>query len=120
MRRRPSQLRPRSLVQVREDMELGIPEEEAPENTVRKHKRFSLPAVALQTTNVTTRSGVTVGEEHRGDARHHRLSRRLSLVLSSGGSNGEGAVDTDLARGLAAEKLSDLLGRNSTADTNTS
>lgn len=98
-------------------MEMGIPEEEVTEDTVRKHKRFSLPAVALQTTNVTARSGVVVAEERRGDhTRHHRLSRRLSLVLASGGDSA--GSETDLSRGMAAEKLSDLLGRTPTTDTN--
>ncbi|CCM02758.1 uncharacterized protein FIBRA_04866 [Fibroporia radiculosa] len=80
------------------------------ENTARRGMRFSLPAVALQTNPVTARQDI-VGEGS---------SRRFSLVLSRGdtvsrGSSGEKArshgSDWGFREGLAAIKLSELLGR---------
>lgn len=68
------------------------------EDTVRRRKRFSLPAVAIHTTPVTTRPNV-VGEGK---------SKRWSLVLGNLKSNvGFG----EAAPGMAAGKLSELLGR---------
>ncbi|KZT63931.1 hypothetical protein DAEQUDRAFT_679472 [Daedalea quercina L-15889] len=70
------------------------------ENTARRHKRFSLPAVALQTSPVTARPNV-VGEGN---------SRRFSLVL--GRSPGVHAPEPNgFKDGLAAGKLSELLSR---------
>ncbi|KIP04169.1 hypothetical protein PHLGIDRAFT_494233 [Phlebiopsis gigantea 11061_1 CR5-6] len=66
------------------------------EDTVRRRKRFSLPAVAIHTTPVTTRPNV-VGEGK---------SKRWSLVLGNLKSSG-----SEFAHGVAAGKLSELLGR---------
>ncbi|PCH34411.1 hypothetical protein WOLCODRAFT_95398 [Wolfiporia cocos MD-104 SS10] len=73
------------------------------ESTARRHKRFSLPAIALQTNAVTARPNV-VGE---GPA------RRFSLVLSRGTMRAEekGGQAQGSHVGLAAGKLSELLGR---------
>jgi len=79
------------------------------EDTVRRHKRFSLPAIALQTTPVTARPNAT------GEGR----SKRFSLVLN-GRSNGQqtsdiqyaaGESNGNLSSGIAAAKLGELLGR---------
>jgi hypothetical protein len=79
------------------------------ENTARRHKRFSMPAVALQTTPVNAKPRI-VGEGR---------SKRYSLVLggrtatvkrrprhTAGGSSQE---DRTLSRGVAAAKLQELL-----------
>ncbi|GJE89658.1 FYVE, RhoGEF and PH domain-containing protein [Phanerochaete sordida] len=66
------------------------------EDTVRRRKRFSLPAVAIHTTPVTTKSNV-VGEGK---------SKRWSLVLGNLKTNG-----SEFVQGVAAGKLSELLGR---------
>lgn len=78
------------------------------EDTVRRHKRFSMPAMALQTTPVTTRPTQT------GEGK----SKRFSLVLGKGNSGGtskraleEGRRSKDLGSGAAATKLHELLGR---------
>ncbi|KZT01190.1 uncharacterized protein LAESUDRAFT_731561 [Laetiporus sulphureus 93-53] len=95
------------------------------ENTVRRHKRFSLPAIALQTNPVHARSNL-VGE---GSA------RRISLVLGKGeplgharadgdgdvGADGDGDGSGDgggeergrraSGHGIAAGMLTELLGR---------
>jgi len=70
------------------------------ENTARRHKRFSLPAVALQTSPVTARPNV-VGEGS---------SRRFSLVLGRGASV-HAPEPSGFKDGLAAGKLSELLSR---------
>ena len=81
------------------------------EDTARRHKRFSLPAIALQTTAVTTRPNVT------GDGQ----GKQFSLVL--GGRQHRqgpsevlnGSVDDlgkdELKSGVAAGKLTELLER---------
>lgn len=66
------------------------------EDTARRRKRFSLPAVAIHTTPVTTKSNV-VGEGK---------SKRWSLVLGNLKTNG-----SEFVQGVAAGKLSELLGR---------
>ncbi|KAI0640206.1 hypothetical protein C8Q77DRAFT_118740 [Trametes polyzona] len=81
------------------------------ENTARRHKRFSLPAVALQTSPVTARAS------HVGDAR----GQRFSLVLGKGGgpvtAHGQGREQSpskifpNLRHSMAAGRLSELLGR---------
>ena len=82
------------------------------EDTARRRKRFSLPAIALQTTSVTARPNAT------GDGR----SKRFSLVLGgrSSGRQGQSEVQCDeeqtlgkgdLGSGVAAVKLGELLGR---------
>lgn len=152
----PKKPRPRSLVQMREEMEsssntgvqetvfeeeyedeaLNEEEEVArrkadkarkrhtidmhpakKEDTVRRHKRFSFPAVALQPTSVTARSGFGGGEREHGSTPHPqnlRLSRRLSLVLGKSrerGTRDARSGEQDLGSGMAAEKLYELLGK---------
>lgn len=101
------------------------------EDTTRRSKRFSLPAIALQTTSVTART--TIDAEDAGDTSVTASptkeavgtpvrSRRFSLVLSgrresgSGLGQGQGEFeslsDLRLSKGVAANKLSELLSRN--------
>jgi FYVE/RhoGEF/PH domain-containing protein 5/6 len=83
------------------------------EDTVRRHKRFSLPAIALQNTPVTARpNAFGVGK-----------SKRFSLVLGGRSSGQQAQNDVpyevrepglgkgDLSSGVAAVKLGELLGR---------
>ena len=79
-------------------VESSLPSTPRKEDTVRRRKRFSLPAVAIHTTPVTARPNV-VGE---GKA------KRWSLVLGNLKSSG-----SEFAHGVAAGKLSELLGRQS-------
>jgi FYVE, RhoGEF and PH domain containing 5/6 len=69
------------------------------EDTVRRRKRFSMPAVAIHTTPVTARPNV-VGEGK---------SKRWSLVLGNLKSNMGFGGET--SHGLAAGRLNELLGR---------
>lgn len=100
------------------------------EDTARRSKRFSLPAVALQTTNVTAR---TTTANLADDRKSVVRTKRFSLVLSGrhghghgyGGTQSEmvgsqGKIDeeaqdadgkSELGKGVAAGKLSELLGR---------
>lgn len=84
---------------------LALPPSPAPrrayrkEDTVRRRKRFSLPAVALHTTPVTARPNV-VGEGR---------SKRWSLVL---GNLRSGVNAAEFTHGMAAGKLNELLGRS--------
>jgi FYVE/RhoGEF/PH domain-containing protein 5/6 len=98
------------------------------EDTARRSKRFSMPAVALQTTSVTARTASGVEEGGR--------AKRFSLVLGGRIGGGHGASRTthshlggrlsegidegkhsevknlgDLGGGVAASRLSDLLKR---------
>ncbi|KAJ7780090.1 hypothetical protein DFH07DRAFT_875712 [Mycena maculata] len=75
------------------------------EDTARRNKRFSLPAVAVQITSVEAR---TEGREG---------AKRFSLVLGSRSAHahvgkGAGEEEGGLGRGVAAGKLSELLGRH--------
>lgn len=74
------------------------------EDTTRRRMRFSLPAVAIHTTPVTTRSGV-VGEGK---------SKRWSLVLGSwkSGLHSSDSFAEGARSGSAVGKLSELLGRH--------
>lgn len=85
------------------------------EDTARRSKRLSLPAVALHATSVTARMTETVGpmsavDEHTGGsvlpsfspARHQRFS-----LVHAGKSNRH--ADGDLGKGVAAVKLAELL-----------
>ncbi|EDR05249.1 uncharacterized protein LACBIDRAFT_303559 [Laccaria bicolor S238N-H82] len=102
------------------------------EDTARRSKRFSLPAIALQNTSVTARTTIDAGDA--GDtsvtasptkeaAGTPGRSRRFSLMLSgrresgSGLGQGQGEFeslsDFRLSKGVAANKLSELLSRNS-------
>ncbi|KAH9885451.1 hypothetical protein C8Q73DRAFT_795868 [Cubamyces lactineus] len=84
------------------------------EDTARRHKRFSLPAVALQTSPVTARSSIGGGG---GDAK----GQRFSLVLGKGGGVAQRAqgpresspsrLFPGLRHSMAAGRLSELLGR---------
>ncbi|KAI0652637.1 hypothetical protein C8Q79DRAFT_938683 [Trametes meyenii] len=82
------------------------------ENTARRHKRFSLPAVALQTSPVTAR----VSHGHTGDPKGHRFS----LALGKGGGVAHARPEHEgspsrrlpgLRHSMAAGRLSELLGR---------
>ncbi|KAI0082147.1 hypothetical protein K474DRAFT_1655490 [Panus rudis PR-1116 ss-1] len=78
----------------------SMPPSPRKEDTVRRHKRFSLPAIAVQTTPVTARANL-VGEGS---------SKRFSLVLgkSTGNAADEGSGSF---HGVAIGKLNQLLGR---------
>ncbi|KAJ7173416.1 hypothetical protein C8R46DRAFT_1215363 [Mycena filopes] len=100
------------------------------EDTARRNKRFSMPAVALQTTSVTARTqGVEESQSHGGGAggkagggsRVGGRAKRFSLVLGSshgqGGGQGQGhgqragkqgqseMIGAELGKGVAAGKL---------------
>ncbi|KAI0370022.1 hypothetical protein BV20DRAFT_967006 [Pilatotrama ljubarskyi] len=85
----------------------SLPPTPRKENTARRHKRFSLPAVALQTSPVTARAS------HSGDAK----GQRFSLVLGKGGGVAQRREDSPsrlfpgLRHSVAAGRLSELLGR---------
>jgi FYVE, RhoGEF and PH domain containing 5/6 len=89
------------------------------EDTARRHKRFSMPAVALQTTSVLARTGDGFVD---GGGFGRERGRRFSLALGkAAGVDASGVTEitervgmgngTDLGKGLAAGKLSELLGR---------
>lgn len=102
------------------------------EDTARRSKRFSLPAIALHTTSVTART-TEIGEEtsalsresSTGEPPQSALSKRFSLVLagrnstymdySLGKTSSDDLLEPSLARGVAAARLSELLGRKSRA-----
>jgi hypothetical protein len=108
-------------------MQTGVDADEEPrtrrEDTARRNKRFSLPAVALQTTSVTARTQAMQDGRHR-DGRSPGRTKRFSLVLGSrpsktqsemvgrGRIEEEDAAGPELAKGVAAGKLSELLGRH--------
>jgi FYVE/RhoGEF/PH domain-containing protein 5/6 len=85
------------------------------EDTIRRNKRFSMPAMALQTTPVTAKAASGIGK-----------SKRFSLVLGRGdagtrrGAHGVLSQQTDsgskrgLGHGPAATKLNEILGRTKT------
>jgi FYVE, RhoGEF and PH domain containing 5/6 len=108
------------------------------EDTARRSKRFSLPAIGLHTTVVTARTSIeseevvpVIGaggdsEEGAIEGVNTGLSKRFSLVLAGRNSHhgdvsasasqrdhSSGGQDDDLglAKGLAATRLSELLGR---------
>lgn len=83
------------------------------EDTVRRRKRFSMPAVAIHTTPVTARTN--------GGGTGEGRTKRWSLVLgnwkgvsSPGGGTGGGDFEEGVGakQGLAAGKLSELLSRH--------
>lgn len=90
-----------------DDGERSAPTTPRRENTARRHKRFSLPAVALQTSPVTARASGAA------DAR----GQRFSLVLGKGGGVARAREDSPsrlfpgLRHSMAAGRLSELLGR---------
>lgn len=105
------------------------------EDTVRRSKRYSLPALALHTTPITARASMMIEEDvvvlqspdapPVGDPASAAASpsrpRRYSIVMSPGKSvhsqlGGRGrhdmyAEDGRAGKSLAADKLSELLGR---------
>lgn len=101
------------------------------EDTARRSKRFSLPAIALQPTNVTARTAEISPTDTTSLSRESSMgelsssaggrSRRFSLVLVGRNSyypeDGNASVgldqSADLSKGIAAARLSDLLGRKS-------
>lgn len=92
---------------------VSLPPSPRKEDTARRNKRFSLPAVAIQTTPVTATPKL-VGEGR---------SRRISLVLGRSSSayagGGPGQANGDFGGmfrgGVAIGKLSELLSRNKDA-----
>ncbi|PBK98864.1 hypothetical protein ARMGADRAFT_481939 [Armillaria gallica] len=113
---------------------VNLTEEPEPrrEDTARRNKRFSLPAVALQTTSVTTRTMVGAVEGSKlAHVQRSTKTQRFSLVLGGKGSHvlhGHGSRlshsqrsefvaksrvqgDEGLGKGVAAGKLSELLGK---------
>ncbi|KAF8972714.1 hypothetical protein BDZ97DRAFT_853105 [Flammula alnicola] len=102
------------------------------EDTARRSKRFSLPAIALHTTNVTARTSeigpdtAVSRETSSGEPSASGIgrSKRFSLVLagrnsyytdSSGRSPNDEVGDSGLSRGVAAARLNELLGRKTKA-----
>lgn len=82
----------------------SVPPSPRREDTARRHKRFSLPALALQTTPVTARPNI-VGEGK---------SKRFSLVLGKSGMSSaplSGELGGSSTHGIAVGKLNELLGR---------
>ncbi|EMD32581.1 hypothetical protein CERSUDRAFT_118620 [Gelatoporia subvermispora B] len=75
----------------------SLPSTPRKENTARRHKRFSLPAVGVQTSPVTARPSA-VGEG---------IGKRFSLMLG----RGENARSGTIKDGAAINKLYELLGR---------
>ena len=98
------------------------------ENTARRVKRFSLPAVALHTTSVTARTAFV--DVDPSDVGETKVNKRFSLVLGAGGHGkgysgrrnmhdgdgeheGDGGerIDRETGSSVAVGKLSELLGR---------
>ncbi|EAU89965.2 rho guanine nucleotide exchange factor [Coprinopsis cinerea okayama7 len=95
------------------------------EDTVRKSQRYSLPALALQTTPITARASMVIEDDvdlsRDGDetAASPNRTRRYSIVMSPGKSGGKGGSevgreedDNAVSRSLAVDKLSELLHRH--------
>jgi hypothetical protein len=111
-------LRGGSVVDLASDAsaEKGRGGEQQKEDTARRLKRFSLPAVALQTTSVMARIA-EVPAASDGRVAAHKKGKRFSLVLGKGGGptngstvDGEGETATrELSKGVAAGKLNELL-----------
>ena len=78
-------------------------ETEEREGTARKLKRFSMPAVAVQSTNVVART--------KTDTEGAQRARRFSLMPAGRSAEGDNRKEKDLARGVAAGRLNELLGR---------
>jgi FYVE/RhoGEF/PH domain-containing protein 5/6 len=112
---------------------MSSPRKQRREDTARRSKRFSLPAIALHTTSVTARtsdvpdSSVISRESSSGDlSAGLGRSKRFSLVLAAernsyaDGSNkaspsNEEGGESGGSRSVAAAKLSELLGRKTKA-----
>ncbi|KAJ7330433.1 hypothetical protein DFH08DRAFT_1022692 [Mycena albidolilacea] len=129
--------RPQTVVDLNdaeEEEELLFAPPRRREDTARRNKRFSLPAVALQTTSVTARTQAPGPEGRDGQGqgqgraprakrfslvlgtRHHQHqpSRTQSeMVLGRGRIEEEDAQEgaPELGKGVAAGRLSELLGR---------
>lgn len=104
------------------------------EDTARRSKRFSLPAVAVHATSVTARMAEGVGnmlpqsttDEQIGESTIGGITaspsrtRRFSLVLAGRNSHyvgKNGNEDGDLGKGVAAVKLAELLKKSKVAST---
>ncbi|KAH9854349.1 hypothetical protein C2E23DRAFT_818300 [Lenzites betulinus] len=77
------------------------------ENTARRHKRFSLPAVALQTSPVTARAGQAGG----GQRFSLVLGKNGGVIHAQGREDSPGKLFPGLRHSMAAGRLSELLGR---------
>ncbi|KAH9934090.1 uncharacterized protein BXZ73DRAFT_46031 [Epithele typhae] len=89
-----------------------LEKEKEKENTARRNKRFSLPAVALQTNPVTARPAA----QGRGHGHGSSMHNRFSLVLGKGdlahsASHMRVRVESPKRHSIAAGRLSELLGR---------
>ena len=98
------------VIRVREDRLTGgsPPPSRRKEDTARRHKRFSLPAIALQTTAVTTRPNAT------GEGQGKRFSLVLGGKLPRGDvpdGSGDDLGKDELRNGVAVGKLTELLER---------
>ncbi|KAG6831783.1 hypothetical protein H0H87_003908 [Tephrocybe sp. NHM501043] len=114
----------------------SVPSSPRKEDTARRNKRFSLPAVALHTTNVTARTSATFEDVDGpltggGSASPLKSNTRFSLVLGGGRNHrnnatrsqseasarsglsypGTAAAHSDVGQSVAVGKLSELLGR---------
>lgn len=85
------------------------------EDTIRRMKRFSMPAVALHTTVVTTRTQGTSGGASTSEGGGGR-SKRFSLVLNGRTlrTPSRRSPQTPLSNGEAAGKLNELLDKSQT------
>ncbi|KAG6902495.1 hypothetical protein C0995_016072 [Termitomyces sp. Mi166 len=101
------------------------------ENTARRHKRFSLPAVALHTTAVTARTSAVFDDDgltEDGTVNPIKANKRFSLMLGGdrhhGNSgmrsqseealvtcSGSGGTKFELGKSIAAGKLGEILAR---------
>ncbi|KAF9479574.1 hypothetical protein BDN70DRAFT_878635 [Pholiota conissans] len=110
---------------------VSSPRKQRREDTARRSKRFSLPAIALQTTSVTARTSdipdsASLSRQTSSTDLSAGLgrSKRFSLVLAAGsgrnryveGSNkatpgNEEGGEAGIPRSVAAARLSELLGR---------
>ena len=89
----------------------GINRQSEEERAARNRKRFSMPAIALQTTQVTTRPNAM------GEGRSKRYSLVLgvkSKILAAKGINEAAEANdedgSELKSGVAAARLNELLG----------
>ncbi|TCD62196.1 hypothetical protein EIP91_007229 [Steccherinum ochraceum] len=100
------------------DGEPGIPESTSlppsprkKEDTARRHKRFSLPAVAIQATPVMARPSLV------GEGRMKRFSLVMGKSTPSTSSGAVSDLGSSIRHSAAAGKLSELLGRSTSSST---
>ncbi|KAG6867343.1 hypothetical protein C0993_004151 [Termitomyces sp. T159_Od127] len=72
--------------------ELCLPSSPRKDDTTKRKKRLSLPAVALHTTNVTTRTFDDDDFMQDGPESPFKASKRFSLMLGSGGHHGNNGL----------------------------